>query len=133
MTSKEGRSSSASGSSQLQGSGKKSKRFLGQEDSIALALAAANTQEEKVSKLLERHHKRPQDYKTDIDKQAKVSRKSTSKAKLKETKAMIAAERARSKKERVKRKNAARQPVTDGTAPSKSDKELETRKRVSFA
>lgn len=138
MTSKNMTSAGSGPSTQPKGAGKKRKRFLEHQDSVGLALSVANAQEDKTAERLERHRHGKDGETPSADSKKRPSGKSASKLKLKETKATIAADRARHKKERVqkkKRKDGAQVQANsrdnDGSAAVDKGKR-ETRKRVSF-
>ncbi|KAG7453192.1 uncharacterized protein BT62DRAFT_1070847 [Guyanagaster necrorhizus] len=142
----------ASGTAGKKGKGKMPKRFLESQDTLELALSIAELQESKSKSKFSRRHTqlvRPESTRTE---------KKSSKSKLvrseifllflpddqsrvqKEKKAILAAERAKHKKEKAKyRKQIASQTCTGSTTISNDQKEQPStdrsmpRKRVSFA
>ncbi|KAJ6500831.1 hypothetical protein C8R45DRAFT_979285 [Mycena sanguinolenta] len=99
------------------GKGKQPKRFLDQSAALSLASSIAGIQEKKSQTRAERN----QLAQVGQSRPERPSRLSKSKAKLKETKALIAAQRSESKKARNKR----RKGLNESSVPP--------RKSVSFA
>lgn len=117
----------------LKGKERKPKRFLGKNDTLQLATAIASDQEKKSLRKAERIH-----HFHSSQPQSQKPRLSTSKARLKETKALLAAQRSQMKNEKAKLRkgrpqealssdDASHEPVNSTTKPKASGK------RVSFA
>ncbi|KAJ7684312.1 hypothetical protein DFH06DRAFT_1312751 [Mycena polygramma] len=114
-------------SDKAKGKGKRPKRFLDQSAARSLAESIAGVQEEKASIKVEKHHlaqigqSRPE----------RSPRKSASKVKLKETKALIAAQRSESKKARNQRRKSLKQSTSTPNGNAASAPPI--KKSVSFA
>ncbi|KAF9460914.1 hypothetical protein BDZ94DRAFT_1323746 [Collybia nuda] len=117
------------------GKGKQIKRFLGQNDALKLAASIAGMQEEKSLSKVEKHHQAQ----VGQPHEDRGPRMSTSRVKLKETKALLAAQRSRVKKDKAKLR---KQMQTSSNNPPGDVKALDTqsgpvkqitRKTVSFA
>ncbi|KAF8162659.1 hypothetical protein B0H34DRAFT_671841 [Crassisporium funariophilum] len=112
--------------------GKRPKHFLEKNEALMLAASIAEVQEKKSSTRTEKHHKLQAGQPKEVQKPG-----SSAKAKIKETKALLASKRARAKKDKAKlRKRRA----NDGTLKNKhpegtsSESPVKTaRKSVSFA
>ncbi|EDR10730.1 uncharacterized protein LACBIDRAFT_324587 [Laccaria bicolor S238N-H82] len=117
---------------------KKGKHFLAKNEALELAASIAGAQEQKALRKAEKHHQaQPHHRNTDDEK----PRLSNSKLKIKETKALLAAQRARSKKDKAKKRKRRSQDATfppddnDGHARVGllSATTKPARKKVSFA
>ncbi|KAG6812257.1 hypothetical protein H0H92_003713 [Tricholoma furcatifolium] len=109
------------------GKGKQTKQFLNKDAALDLAAVIAGAQEEKALSRVEKTHQIQGGQSRGADK-PKVS---ASKAKLKETKALIAAQRTHNKRERIKRKKQRNEEPEKTKSDGKNM--VETRKKVSFA
>ncbi|KAK0186062.1 hypothetical protein F5146DRAFT_1069107 [Armillaria mellea] len=124
----------ASGVAKAKGKGKKPKRFLESQDTLDLAVSIGELQESKSKGRSDKRHAqltRPES--TRIEKQS-------SKSRLKEKKAILAAQRSKLKKEKAKsRKQIGSHGTGTGDKTSNDEKEQPStdrsapRKRVSFA
>ncbi|KIJ98042.1 hypothetical protein K443DRAFT_681091 [Laccaria amethystina LaAM-08-1] len=117
---------------------KKGKHFLAKNEALELAVSIAGVQEQKALGKAEKHHQaQPCQRNIDNDK----PRLSNSKLKIKETKALLAAQRARSKKDKAKKRKRLSQdatsPPNDGDGHAHvgllSPTTKPARKKVSFA
>ncbi|KAF8209323.1 hypothetical protein K438DRAFT_1810842 [Mycena galopus ATCC 62051] len=110
------------------GQGKQPKRFLDQSAALGLAESIAGIQERKSQIKVEKKHQLAQVGQSRPERSPRISE---SKTKLKETKALIAAQRSESKKARNKRRKGPKQPPPalhgDVSAPGP------VKKSVSFA
>jgi len=114
----------------LSENGKKPKRFLGKNDTLQLATAIAGAQEKKASSKAQRIH-----IARSSQRESPGPRLSASKAKLKETKALLAAQRSRKKNDKAKlkkRDDLSRDDASHASGPSTA-KLKKPIKRVSFA
>ncbi|KAJ7612091.1 hypothetical protein FB45DRAFT_939852 [Roridomyces roridus] len=110
-------------SSKPKGKGKRGKHFLDQTAALGLAESIAGLQEEK-SQIKVKKNQIAQSSQLPAERPPRVS---TSKAKLKETKALLAAKRSETKKAKNKRRKQLKQDGDEPPAPPPS------KKRVSFA
>ncbi|KAG6915292.1 hypothetical protein DXG01_012270 [Tephrocybe rancida] len=113
------------------GKGKQPKRFLNKDAALDLAAAIAGVQEEKTLSRAERNHQTQARQPQKSDQKPRIS---ASKVKLKETKALLAAQRTHSKRKKVKRRKEREQisdQAVDESAPVAS--KTQARRRVSFA
>ncbi|KAK0210083.1 hypothetical protein DFS33DRAFT_256718 [Desarmillaria ectypa] len=113
--------------------GKKPKRFLESQDTLDLAVSIGELQESKSKSKSDRRHTqlvRPENTRTE---------KKSSRSRLKEKKAILAAERSKNKKEKAKSRKQIGSQVGTGHKTSDDQKEQPSkdrsapRKRVSFA
>ncbi|KAL4065071.1 hypothetical protein J3A83DRAFT_4264145 [Scleroderma citrinum] len=95
-------------------------------DGLGLALSIAETEEERVSRRVEKHRQMQAPRSGDHDR----TRTGDKRNRLEETKAMIAKQRARAKKEKAKSRKDRPKGRNDHVSASKP---AATRKRVSFA
>ncbi|KAJ7071792.1 hypothetical protein B0H15DRAFT_957528 [Mycena belliarum] len=114
-------------SSKAGGQGKRPKRFLDQSTARGLAESIGDIHEKKSQIKVEKH----QTAQLGQSRPERSPRISESKAKLKEAKALLAAQRAEAKKARNKRRKDLKQPSSapDGALPAAPP----APKRVSFA
>ncbi|KAH0585649.1 hypothetical protein H2248_008871 [Termitomyces sp. 'cryptogamus'] len=115
------------------GKGKQPKNFLNQDAALDLAAVIAEAQEEKTLSKATKNHQLQAGHPHGVDQKSKLS---GSKMKLKETKALLAAQRAHHKREKTKLKKQRER--TSNEAASKSELIIisegsRTRKKVSFA
>jgi len=102
---------------------KKSKHFLEQKEALELATSIGEVQEVKALTKAEKHHQAQPGH----PRPERIPKVSMSKRKIKDTKALIAARRARSKKDRAKSRR-----VTSGGTLEQKPAQATSRKSVSF-
>ncbi|KAJ7119149.1 hypothetical protein C8R44DRAFT_189313 [Mycena epipterygia] len=119
----------AKSSSKAGGQGKRPKQFLDQSAARGLAELIANTQEQKSQIKVEKH----QVAQIGQPRPKQSPRISESKAKLKEAKAILAAQRSESKKARNKRRKQLKQTASAPHGDDAPSSPPPAKKRVSFA